>query len=100
MSFISISPIHINGLLAFTLVDSEFGEIKVVASWWVIAVVKAYRERDLPVGRNLALATIHDAKKHDRSIEFLASRQDLYCACVRPYAKERDEYLEKMLPLL
>ncbi len=94
----------------YTLVDSEFGSIeveeKLVAArtakgLFAAAVVKAYSERNLPVGRNLALATLYMSEKFNWSIEDTKIYQDQYCQKRiqnwAEYAKERDFHLEKLL---
>lgn len=106
MSFVSYRNNRENHIV----VDSELGEIKLKLMDEVdcaaieIALVKVYIENDLPVGRNIALATIYWHKILKQSISHYTEWQDKYCPAHIPnwsqYAKERDEHLEKLLPLL
>lgn len=109
MSFISFRYNYDHTLREYTwiLKDNEFGVVEVIAATVWTAMVKAYSERNLPVGRNIALATIwyHNGTKDPivrivRSIKF----QDEHCPSHiddwQKYATERDAALEKLLPLL
>lgn len=116
MSLISIEFSHmsIGGGYEYTIVDSEFGRINVSIDRHLVienlsmcrglAVVKAYSERNLPVGKHLALAAIYLHSTYGWDIEDNNTIQDE--ACPRhisnwsQYAKERDYHLEKLLPLL
>lgn len=95
----------------YMLVDDEFGELE-VKDW--ATVVDAYIDRKLPVGRNLALATIYfttrsvanaaSADSSALSIEEFVEWQNEECISCIPnweqHARERDEYLAKLIPLL
>lgn len=111
MSFISYESYfnpHVNRY-STKIVDSEFGEIDIVVPynqsgyWSAAAIVKAYGERNLPIGKNLALATIYYSKLYSENIRRTALYHDTHLSELIPnwnvYAKERDEYLEKLLAL-
>lgn len=96
---------------AWIILDDELGEIKVKPNADLIsdigslipAVIEAYGKHNLPVGRNLALAYIFMQKK-GINIKGLIVFHDEYCSKYVSnwfqYAKERDEHLAKLLPLL
>lgn len=114
MSFISVEFKKYNPifkLVSYTIMDSDLGEIQIcfkqpsnVGYEKVIAVAKAYRNRNLPVGRNLALEAIHTQISSGFNIKELVKSDDLYCSKYftnwEQYAKERDEHLEKLLALI
>jgi hypothetical protein len=100
----------------YTLVDSEFGSVKVEGDedWVTIGaaggavlvvalVAKEYIKRGLPVGRNLALVTICTHRTYKSSIADIVRWQDEYCPEYvenwQLYARERDEHLNKLLAL-
>lgn len=115
MSFISahVKNYHVVDDQQFYIItDSDLGEITVAIPYYPtqnwskvwIGIVKVYIERNLPVGRNLALATIYWGKLYGASVKQLTKWQDKDCPKHIDrwgrYAKERDEHLEKLLPLL
>lgn len=109
MSFISIKyasgPHQPYNHLTYTLVDDEFGSFNITVPVGPgAAIVKFYSERNLPVGRNLALFHLYWNKNHLRtikqSIQFHDERSPAHIPNWSQYAKERDKYLEKLLPLL
>lgn len=94
-----------NGHYLYTIMDNELGEIEVGLSsfydtsvGYTSAIVKAYSKLNLSVSKNLALAIIQIYKDYGISVNRLVAQQN-HC-CPRSYVKERDEYLEKLLPLL
>lgn len=114
MSLISVRYVRSSqeGVI-YSVVDNDFGEVEIgipVYSGYEVnyafAVCEVYRARMLPVGKNLALGTIHFSKRWQKlySIDELIALQNQYCPKVVPnwkqYSRERDEYLEKLLPLL
>lgn len=91
----------------YSLMDSDFGKVCFDVDngnvWFGIAMV--YTNRNLSVGKNIALAMIHRSKQIIiPSIHDMISFQDRTLSKSIPNwiecAKERDEYLEKLLPLL
>lgn len=104
MSFVSYEFKPFNNM--YIIVDSKIGSIPIDADnnvphglRWVAAVVDAYRNRNLSIGRNLALAIIHVARRTGLPYKWHIKYQDRNLAeYVRGWshiAKERDEYLEK-----
>lgn len=98
MSFISFS------FEGISLTDSEIGEVDFNHDeiFW-LEYIRIYSERNLPVGRNLALATIWYSNVVKYSVAKIVEVQDMHCVDHpnwKQYAKERDEYLVKLLPLL
>lgn len=96
-----------NDQYVFTLVDSELGEFTIELPFGEgeeAAIVKFYSERNFSVGKNIALFTILESKRLKESIEFIKGWQDEHIRehvdNWNDYIKERDEWLEKMLPLL
>lgn len=115
MSFVSISfktPAQINCGDAFIIVDSELGDLNIETNTGredlcvakIVATAKAYSKRNLPVGKNLALATIYCVNETGWHLKDITKEQDVCCPKYIPnwteYAKERDGYLEKVLSLL
>lgn len=113
MSFISYKYKHDQSYTdcsIYSIMDSEFGEAEILVSnpaqrsELTIAVVKTYIARNLHVGKNMALLTIFLHKKWAFSIDSLVEYQDIECprsiSNWKQYAKERDEHLAKLLPLL
>lgn len=111
LSFISIEYKNVDsGQYICTLTDSDFGEVDVATefdSWFttrIACVVKAYSERNLPVGANIARLHIYMYKRYQDKIKLGITLNEDHCLKFIPnwaqYAKERDEYLKKVLPLL
>lgn len=101
------------GKIFYRIVDSEFGEIEVDATnvggslltRAASLIVKVYGERNLSVGKNLALSIIYERKRWvNYTVKDITEIQDRYCLEYIPnwkqYAKERDEHLEKLLALV
>lgn len=106
MSFVSIKA-EVYDIVDsyYTIVDSDFGEIEIKDWAYCAAIIQLYSTRNLPIGKNLALATIYWSKLYwSNDIERLIFWQNEVCPQYIPnwaqYAKEQNEYLEKMLPLL
>lgn len=116
MSFVSIEYGKYNrssGQWEYTLTDSEFGLVKGIFDVYLnhglrsgAIVVKVYSERNLNVGKNLALLSIWfgNSNPNHSSIANFVGSSDIHCPAYIPnwaeYAKERDEYLQKLLALL
>lgn len=109
MSFISImfkTISYITNQSVYSIIDSEFGEIdvKVAIGQRDLVVAKVYSERNLPVGRNLALSIIYESKIHRTSMKYIIEDQNDICSKHlsnwEQLAKERDEHLEKLLALM
>lgn len=107
IAYIEYKDIELNGFY-YALVDSEFGSIEAYGNLgiWIdtaMIVVREYGKRNLPVGRNLALATLYMANNSDYSVSHFIAWQESYCNehvhNWASYSKERDHYLEKLLPL-
>lgn len=117
MSFISSYFSWYNGAddqFIYAIKDSEFGEIDSGGATnpgffdaWIdetIAIVRLYSQYDRQVGRNVALTSVFFSKTYEIEIEAITTMQDRHCSKHFPnwsqYAKERDDALEKLLPLL
>lgn len=113
MSLISIDRISNDTycIHTYTIVDSDFGSIKIISKFTIgYVVAQVYSERNLPVGSNIARALLYwraECKRlynDDYDIVDIIKMQDASSSNQFPnwaqYAKERDEYLEKLLPLL
>lgn len=110
MSFVSnhFKRYSIGKYAIISLIDSEFGEVEFEADFSpagvMCGIAKVYIERNLPVGKNIALTIIYWHKLNGDSIQEYVDIHDNDCPKIIPnwfqYAKERDEHLEKLLPLL
>lgn len=94
----------------YIITDDDIGQLRVVnypgsdsfACNVGVMIAKFYSERNLNVGKNLALASIFFRRMHGYDINI--TTQDKRCPTYIPnweqYAKERDKYLEKLLALM
>lgn len=111
MSFISC---HLITTGIYELTDSEFGRVHFAGGYYSEtvwpALIKEYVNRNLPVGKNLALYAVWFSKcsggraiSNSNAIKAIITEQNMYCHVVynwKQYAKERDEYFDKILCLL
>lgn len=98
----------------FVIIDSELGEIedtsdKTPGAAFSVMLANVYGKLNCPVGKNLALLIMYQRRRNSTNVlgytfKELIEWQDINCPAHVPnwqqYAKERDEYLEKLLPLL